>query len=454
MKLDKDSFVRLFHEGSAFWNTGCGHSFMPGGMEEWTGWRDEQMSWKTDCYIGDWTPCLDDLYLTGKDALPFLMSITSNSFKNFAIGKAKHYVQCDANGKVMAEGVLQFIDEDKYLLQSNTGYTLYQYYKQADKYPDLKVYQPDWYVLEEYGLAITADRFKFQVSGPKALALSQKVTGENLTDLKFMNFRKVKVNNVECIALRQGMAGEVGFEFQGPIEQLTAVRNYIFEAGREFNCRRLGYKTAMINHLEACFSTYGVHYVAPMNEEYDSYQRESGFGPYYPAICGSYDGDWDGLTHSPYEMGWSSCVKFDHDFIGREALEKECNHVKKQIVTLDFDPEDMISLYASLYQTEQEPYELNDLPMNSYCHVQADKILSLDGKEIGISTTPGYSYYFRKTLALSFIDTEYAVPGTKVQVLWGSPEKPQKLIHATVQPAPYKKDNRKIDLKSIDEKRF
>ena len=449
MIIDAKSPVRLYNEGNAFWYTGCGHTFMPGGMEEWTGWRDEQMSWKTDVYIGDWTPCLDDLYLTGKDAIPFLSSITVNSFANFEPGKAKHYIQCNPNGKVVAEGILMNLGDDKYLMQSNTSYTMYQYYTNAEKYPNLEVYQPDWFVLEDYGLAITANRFKFQVSGPKALALCEKITGENLKNIKFMNFHQVMINGVECVALRQGMAGEIGFEFQGPIEKLAQIRDYIFNEGREFNCRRLGFKTAMINHLEACFSTYAVHYVAPINEDFDAYSRAGGYEPYYPAINGSYDGEWDGLAHSPYEMGWGFCVKFDHDFLGREALEKESQNIRKNLVTLDFNPEDMVSLYASLFQNETEPYELNDLPMNSFCHVQADKIFNADGKEIGVATTPGYSYYFRKMLALSFVDVEYCTPGTEVTVLWGSPGHPQKMVRATVQTAPYKKDNRKADLTAL-----
>lgn len=446
MKLNQNSSVRLFHEDNAFWYTGCNHSYMPGGMAEWSGWRDEQMSWKTDCYIGDWTPCLDDLYLEGSDALKFLSSITVNSFENFSVGKAKHYIMCNEAGKVMAEGILQCRGKDKYLLQSNTSYAMYQYYTNVEKYPDLKIHQPDWYVLEEYGLAITADLFKFQVSGPKALSLCEKVTGENLKNVKFMNFKEVEIAGVPCIALRQGMAGEIGFEFQGPIEKLVEVRNFIFEEGKEFHCRRLGYKTAMINHLEACFSTYGVHYQAPIDKAYEEYQRSGGYEPYYPPVVGSFDGEWDELAHSPYEMGWGACVKFDHNFIGKEALEKESQDVKQKIVTLEFDKEDMISLYASFYQTDTEPFELPEFPMNSYCHVQADKIFSPDGKEIGVSTTPGYSYYFRKMLALSFIDADYAKPGTEVTVLWGSPGHSQKMIRATVRQAPYKKDNRKVDL--------
>lgn len=448
MIIDGNSRVRLYNEGNIFWKSGCTHEYMIGAIDEYSGWADEQMSWKTDCYVGDWSSCLDDLYVSGPDAERFLQYLCTNTFKNFQAGKAKHYVMCAESGKVMAEGILMKLGEEEYLLQSNTNYAMFKYYTNMDAYPNMTIRQPEYYFIPEYNLAVALDRFKMQVSGPKALALCEKITGQSLRDVKFMNFVPVKVNGVDCIALRQGMAGEIGFEFQGPIEKRAEIFQYIFEQGKEFGCRRLGEKTAMINHLEANFATYCVHYVAPIDESYDEYQREAGYEPYYAAICGSFDGEWDELAYSPYEMGWDSCVKFDHDFIGREALEKENVNRKKKVVTLELNDEDMVRLYASLFQHDHEPYELFDLPMNSYCHVQADKIFDKDGNMIGIATTPGYSVYFRKMLALSFVDHETPI-GTEVEVLWGTPGKPQTKVRAIVKPAPYKTDNRYVDLKLV-----
>jgi vanillate/3-O-methylgallate O-demethylase len=38
---------------------------------------------------------------------------------------------------------------------------------------------------------------------------------------------------------------------------------------------------------------------------------------------------------------------------------------------------------------------------------------------------------------------------TEVEIVWGNPGKPQKNIRAVVAPAPYKRDNRKIDLREL-----
>lgn len=109
----------------------------------------------------------------------------------------------------------------------------------------------------------------------------------------------------------------------------------------------------------------------------------------------------------------------------------------------------MLDLYSSLFRTDSEPYEILDIPMSPQCMIQADKVLDANDNLIGIATTPGYSYYFRNILSLTFINDEYSEPGTEVYVLWGSPGKPQKKIRATVAPAPYKKDNRRANLKNL-----
>ena len=75
----------------------------------------------------------------------------------------------------------------------------------------------------------------------------------------------------------------------------------------------------------------------------------------------------------------------------------------------------------------------------------ADKVL-IGGKEVGVATTRGYSYFFREMISLCVIDIEHSDIGTEVVVIWGAPGDPQKQIRARVAPAPYKQDNRRMDL--------
>jgi len=68
-------------------------------------------------------------------------------------------------------------------------------------------------------------------------------------------------------------------------------------------------------------------------------------------INGSFDGnDISDYYRSPVEMGWARNIKFDHEFIGRKALKAEVANPKRTIVTLEFNSDDMIDIYASMFR--------------------------------------------------------------------------------------------------------
>jgi vanillate/3-O-methylgallate O-demethylase len=408
-------------------------TYHPGwNQPEFTDWRDEQMSWKTTCYLGDWS-FLWDARFTGPAALELFRDTGINSVNNFEIGQAKHLVQCNEQGKVIAEGILMRLGEDDFSTQSTTAF---------------------WsaYVAHRDGYDVTVTKpatFQFQVSGPTALATCQAVTGEDLTDIRFMRFREVDIAGHPVLALRQGMAGEIGFEFHGPAEHAEAVREAILAAGAEHGIRRLGRRTAMINHLEAAFPTGGWHYLADFFSDPDFIpwaMSEFDFLGLSGSLAGSFESDnLEDYLASPVELGWGRSIKLDHEFPGRSALEEEVANPRRVRVTLEWNSDDVVDLYRTLFEDGQTFPQL-DIPHNQRWVAWFDAVRDQDGHDIGVSSTPGYSAWARKVLTLAYVSPRYAETGTEVQILWGEPGTPQRLIRARVAPAPYKPDNRRSDL--------
>ena len=400
---------------------------------EFSGWVEEQMSWKESCYIGDWS-FLPECRLEGPDAEDLLSDISVNTFENFDVGQAKHVIQCNDDGLIVAEGLLMRLDEEEYSASANpafwTGYNL----EHGD-------YDASWR---------TVDTFNFQVQGPKSVNVLEDLVDEPLRDIEFIHFGDVTISGREVTAVRMGMAGEAGFELQGPAEYADEVWNAVLEAGEEYGIRRLGARTVMINHLEACFPTRGKDYLPAIYHEgmgeFNRWKLENG-GSYtgIVGIAGSFESDdisdW---YRNPVELGWEQNIAFDHDFVGREALEEEVENPSRKLVTLEWDSEDVNDVSASLYRDET-PYEPMDMPAEQKWQMRADRVLK-DGDFVGVATSRGYSYYFRKMLSLCTIDVEHAEPGTEVTVVWGNPDQRQKEIGATVAPAPYKEDKRRTDL--------
>jgi len=108
----------------------------------------------------------------------------------------------------------------------------------------------------------------------------------------------------------------------------------------------------------------------------------------------------------------------------------------------------MIDIYGSLFEKELEPYKFMDMPYQDRCSYIADMVMK-EGVMVGMSSVPAYSYYFRRVMSLCVINIDQSTPGTEVTVVWGELNKLQKKVRATVAPAPYKKDNRRIDLTTL-----
>jgi glycine cleavage system aminomethyltransferase T len=413
---------------------------------EFTGWMDEQLSWKTTCYIGDWT-FVPQIRIKGPDALQLFKDLSVNSFENFPLNRAKHCVQVNEDGKVISEGILFRHGEDEFEYECGT---------------------PQWirYNIATRGYDVETSfpmTHKLQVSGPTSLALLEKLTRTGLRDVKFMAHKPVPVADYDTTFLRQGMAGEIGFEIHGPIQQHDEIWNAVYEAGKEFGIRRLGRRNLMINHMEASYPTGCIHFFNALADDSKAEFRKwvdenplpdgwrgTAMEAWPYSISTSFTGSWDGddireIYRSPVEMGWAANIKFDHDFIGRAALEEEVANPRRKVVTLEFNSDDLVAMYATLFGQGDviRPFEI---PHSPYATVWVDKILNTDGETVGHATFPGYSLHFRKALALSFIDVQYAETGTQVTVLWGNPGEPQTKLRATVASAPYKKDDRRRDL--------
>ncbi len=404
--------------------------YLPGwGGPQYSSWMDEQLSWKESCYIGDWS-FLRDVVFEGPDALKLFSDISVNSFDNYKLGQAKHVIHCSEAGKVIAQGVLIRAGEDKFINQSLSTFYAEFMLKKGN-------YNATFHVRET---------FNFQVSGPKALQVIEKLApGQPLRDIKFMNIGKIRIKGREVIALRQGMAGEIGFELQGPKQFATEIYEAVLEAGQEFGIRRLGHRTAMINHLEASYPTHAWHYF-PDYSMVGLLDFLNANDVYKPRLKGSFEADdLSGYYRSPVEMGWGRNVKFDHEFIGRSALEQEVANPVRSIVSLEFNPEDVLDIMASLFR-DGEVYEPMEIPHPEMWTAWNDKVVK-DGKVIGVSTVPGYSYFFRKIISLSYLDIEQTSIGNEVEIVWGDPGRAQKSIRATVAASPYKTHGGKGDLR-------
>jgi vanillate/3-O-methylgallate O-demethylase len=137
------------------------------------------------------------------------------------------------------------------------------------------------------------------------------------------------------------------------------------------------------------------------------------------------------------------------DFVGKDALQEMIEQEQRERVTLVWDVDDVVDVYASLFR-EGETSKFINLPdvATRWSAMHYDKIVD-DGEVIGLSKYPGYLSYEREMLSLAVVNPEYSEPGTEVPFVWGDETKKQRVerhepveIPATVANAPYVKGGR------------
>src|SRR5690606_23182269 len=148
---------------------------------------------------------------------------------------------------------------------------------------------------------------------------------------------------------------------------------------------------------------------------------------------------------TPYEIGYGPFVKFDHDFIGREALEKIADKPHRKKVTFAWNPDDVGKVFRSMFEPGAEHFKYIDLPLSNYASASYDKIMK-DGKVVGFSMFAGYSYNERSMLSLGTVDPGVQI-GEEVTLVWGEEnggtkkatvERHKQIeIRAIVSPVPY-----------------
>jgi glycine cleavage system aminomethyltransferase T len=148
---------------------------------------------------------------------------------------------------------------------------------------------------------------------------------------------------------------------------------------------------------------------------------------------------------TPYDLGYGPFVKFDHDFIGRAALEKMAGQQRRKKVTLVWNGADVARAFNPLFEGDGLMPKYIDLPLANYATLPYDRVVK-DGRIVGLSTYTGYTINERAMVSLAMVDVALSEPGTEVTVVWGEEgggtTKPtverhtQTEIRAVVQPAP------------------
>jgi len=428
-------------------NSQIGSYIYPVVPADFQNWIKEQQAWRNTAVLYDQSHHMDNLFLKGSDAIKLISDTAINSVANFPVDKAKQYVPTTAAGHVIGDGILFREAEDEYVYVGRAPAANWLlYHGETGGYSNLEIVVDRRSPSRPYGHAVERKYYRFQIQGPNAWAVIEKLNGGPLEQLKFFNMSTMTIDGTTVRTLRHGMAGAPGLEIWGPYADHDRIRDAIVEAGAEFGLVPVGSRAYPSNTLESGWIP------SPLPAIYSD-EAERGYREWLPAdgyeatgtLAGSFVGNIEDYYLTPWELGYGSFVKFDHDFIGRDALEKIDPATQRKKVTLAWDGEDVTKIFGSLFDVEGPSYKFFDLPLANYGSANYDSVVDADGTVVGYSMFTGYSANERRALSLATVDPN--VPeGTELRVLWGEDPNTTKAavephvqtkVRAVVSPVPY-----------------
>jgi len=292
--------------------------------------------------------------VSGPGAAEWLQGLFTNSLPK--VGRTNLTAMLNPQGRIEGEFSVSRIGDDEFFLFGSQA---------------AEVHHPRWFLAhlpensQIHFEVLALSMVGLTVAGPQARNVLQKLTDTSLAgkDFPFMAFRKVDLGMAPVWLSRMTYTGDLGFEIWMQPEYQRYLFDLIWDAGQEFGIGLFGFRALITMRLEKSFGTW--------------------YREYRP-------------IYTPLEAGMDRVLKFDHDFIGREAVEAEiaAGGPKRKLVMfkVDVDPDAPADV-------------LGDEPV---WHTGPN------GSEVvGWITSGGYAHYSSVSLALGYVPAELATEGTE-----------------------------------------
>ena len=289
---------------------------------------------------------MGEFLITGPKALDLIQKVCSNDASKLVDGQAQYSCLPNEIGGIVDDLIVYKLKDEEYLLVVNAS--------NIDK---------DWAWIEKHNSMgatmrnISEDYSLLAIQGPKALEAMQSLTSEDLSAIKFYNFKVADFAGIEYVIISAtGYTGSGGFEIYCKNNEVEQVWNKVMEAGKNYGIKPIGLAARDTLRLEMGFCLYG-------NDITD--------------------------TTSPLEAGLGWITKFTKDFVNSENLKKQKEEgVKRKLIG----------------------FELNErgIPRHDY------EIVDKDGKNIGIVTSGTMAPSLNKGIGMGYVTLENSAPGTEI----------------------------------------
>lgn len=440
-----DAIAKAGSPHTLLWESQTPATAIAGMAPEFTNWRDEQLAWRRTSVLFDQSHHMWNLNIKGPDALKLIRDTAVNSTEYFPVDAAKQYVAVNGEGKLIGDNILFRYEEDEFQAVGMAATINWlQFHAETGGY-DVELWKDAPSAMRQGDPRV----YRYEVQGPGAIEVIREAVGGDVPSVKFFHGARMTIGGVQVRALRHGMAGEPGFEFVGPWSEREPVHAALLEAGARHGMVQVGGRAYLTNTLESGWLPRPLPAIYTGESTAAHRQWLPASSPDVRASLGGsfLSSDIEDYYFTPFDLDYGRIVKFDHDFIGRSALEAQIadgTAKANRKVTLVWNQQDTAEAFGSMFG-EAPGAKYFNLPLANFATYQYDRVQTQDGAYAGRSNYVGYSANERSILSIAVVDAAHAEPGTEVTVLWGESPASSKVqvedhkqvaIRATVQPAP------------------
>ncbi len=233
-------------------NAQAGAYVYPVVPDEFSNWRREQKAWRETAVLFDQSHHMVNLFMNGPDVIKLITATAVNTVGNFEVNMAKQYVPTTPAGHVIGDGILFRLGEEEFVYVGRAPAANWlTFHGETGGYSGLDIVQDDRSPMRTFGKQVTRRYYRFQIQGPNAWSVIEKLNGGPLEQLKFFRLSTMNLAGRTVRTLRHGMAGEPGLEIFGPYEDYDLVRETILAEGAEFGLEPCGARAYASNTLES-----------------------------------------------------------------------------------------------------------------------------------------------------------------------------------------------------------
>jgi aminomethyltransferase len=308
--------------------------------------------------------------ISGRDATKLVDRIITRDAHKLAVGQVIYTPWCDERGKVIDDGTVTRLQEQKYRWTA------------AD--PNLR-----WFHQNAVGLEVRIEDVSEQVAalalqGPTSARLLRAVADADIDRLKYFRVTEGRIAGAAVQISRTGYTGDLGYEIWMPSSDAVRIWDALVEGGRPFDVHPTGMLALDVARVEAGLLLIEVDFFS---------SKKALIEP---------------QMYSPYEMGLGRLVQLDkRPFIGQRALraEHDRGHAR-EIVGLTIDWTGIEALFDAQGLPPQVPATASRTAVPVY----------RDGRQVGKATTTTWSPVLKRMIALATVDAPHFAAGTPLEI--------------------------------------